>query len=120
VNIAAASFSFLFAPSNSAELATYYLLWISLFLGINVVWDIFTSRTPNFHLDRLTEKGDVLFSAASFCSSLLIIVGFFSHNVQQLSRDTMVPLILAGCSGLIKTIPAICPYKKGDGLPPED
>jgi hypothetical protein len=108
------------APSNSAELATYYLIWISLFLGINVVWDAFTSRTPKFHLERLTEKGDVLFSAASFCSSLLIITSFLSSHVQQLSRDTMVPLILAGFSGIIKTIPAICPYKKTDGLPPEE
>lgn len=108
------------APSNSADLATYYLFWISLFLGINVLWDVFTSRTPSFHMERLTEKGDVLFSAASFCSSLLIITGFISPHVQQLSRDTMVPLILAGFSGIIKTLPAICPYKKADGLPPED
>jgi hypothetical protein len=107
------------APSNSAELATYYLFWISVFLGINVIWDVCTSRTPRFHLERLTEKGDVLFSAASFCSSLLIIASFLSSHVQQLSRDTMVPLILAGFSGIIKTVPAICPYKKGDGLPPD-
>lgn len=109
--------SFALTPSNSAELGIYYLFWISLFLGINVIWDVCTSRTPSFHLERLTEKGDVLFSAASFCSSLLIITSFLSTNVQQLSRDTMVPLILAGFSGILKAFPAICPYKKGDSLP---
>ena len=110
---------FVLTPANPADLAVFYLFWISLFLGVNVAWDIATSRTPEFHLDRLKEKGDVLFSAASFCSSLLIIVSFLSMSVQQLSRDTMIPLILAGFSGLIRAFPAICPYKSGDGLPPE-
>ncbi|MGX1321800.1 hypothetical protein AB7M17_005253 [Bradyrhizobium sp. USDA 377] len=103
-------------PSNSSELAAYYLFWISLYLIVNVIWDVKTKRTPAFHLDRFKEKGDVLFSASSFCSSLLILVGLLSPTVRQLGKDTIVPLALAGFSGLIRAVPAICPYKSTDPL----
>lgn len=77
---------------------------------------IATKRTASFHMDRFKDKGDVLFSASSFCSALLILTGM-SPEVQQLGKDTLVPLVLAGFSGLIRALPALCPYKSTDVVP---
>ena len=105
-------------PSNLSELVAYYFAWTLLFLAINVIWDVATKRTPPFHLDRFKEKGDVLFSAAAFCSSLLILTSLESDAVQKVARDTTVPLILAGFSGLLRAIPALCPYRAVVGADP--
>jgi hypothetical protein len=118
VNLLSATLPYLLLPSDSGELAVYYLVWFSIFLTVNVGWDVLTKRTPRFHLDRFKDKGDVLFGASAFCSSLLILTGLISPGVQQLAKDTMVPLILAGFSGLIRALPSLCPYKASD-VPPE-
>ncbi len=98
-------------PPDSQHVVIYYLFWLVLFLSINVFWDIRTQKTPPFHLDHLKEKVPVLYDAATFCSSLLIITGMASHSVQALARDTTLPLLLAGFSGLLRSLPVLCPYK---------
>lgn len=95
-------------------MAAYYFVWIAVFLLTNVVWDIRTKRTPVFHLDRLKDKSDVVYNAVAFCSSLLILVALVSPTVQGLGKDTTVPIILAGFSGLLRALPALCPYKSTD------
>jgi hypothetical protein len=109
--------TYLFLPSNTGEMSVCYFVWISFFLIVNVAWDIKSRRTPTFHLDRFKDKGDVLFSASAFCSSILILGGLLSPRVQELAKDTTVPLILAGFSGLVRAIPALCPYKSTDNIP---
>jgi hypothetical protein len=98
-------------------MAGYYFIWISAFLLINVVWDWRSAYTANFHLEKLKDKGDVIHNAVTFCSSLLILTGLISAQVQELGRDTMIPLFLAGFSGLIRSLPALCPYKASDVRP---
>lgn len=100
-------------------MAGFYFVWIAIFLGVNIVWDIQTRRTPKFHLDRLKDKYDVVYNAIAFCSSLLILVSLVSPTVQKLGKDTTVPLILAGFSGLLRALPALCPYKSTEAHSPE-
>lgn len=95
-------------------MAGFYFVWISVFLLVNVVWDINSPRTPPFHLHRMTEKYDVVYNAATFCSGLLILVALVSPTVAKLGKDTTVPLILAGIASLLRAVPAICPYKPDD------
>jgi hypothetical protein len=53
----------------------------------------------------MKDKGEILYNASTFRSSLLILTSL------QLAKGTTVPLILAGFSGLIRAIPAFCPYE---------
>lgn len=98
-------------PPDTQHVVIYYLFWLLLFLVVNILWDIRTDKTPPFHLDHLKDKVGVLYEAATFCSSLLIITGMASHSVQALARDTTLPLLLAGISGLLRSVPVLCPYK---------
>ena len=103
--------SYVVLPSDTAKLTIYYLFWMSLFIAINTIWDIWTPKTPKFHIAVMKDKQTVLYDAATFCSSLLIITAIASPTVRQISKDTTLPLLIAGASGLLRTIPALCPYK---------
>lgn len=98
-------------PSDTGHLTVYYLFWIVLFVSVNTIWDIRTKKTPTFHLAKLREKADVLHHAATFCSSLLIITALISPAVGHLATETAIPMILAGGSGILRAIPALCPYE---------
>jgi len=80
-------------------------------LFINVVWDVVTRKTPKFHISGLRDKISVLFSAAGFCSNLLLILRIFFPSIGNLA-DTPLALVLAGATGMLWTIPAICPYDR--------
>lgn len=86
-----------------------------LYGGINLLWDIRTTKTPPFHITKISGKVGVLHNAATFASSLLVMVGLFDERVRQLAGDTVVPLLLAGFSGLLVTLSEICPYKPSKG-----
>jgi hypothetical protein len=102
---------YLLLPPDSEHVCVYYLFWLALFLVINVFWDAKTDKTPPFHLDLLKTKVNILYDAATFCSSLLIVTGLISNSVKALSHDTMLPLLIAGISGVLRSLPAVCPYK---------
>ncbi|MEH3118279.1 MAG: hypothetical protein PGN25_12005 [Methylorubrum populi] len=106
-----AVFKVVFLPADVGEMTVYYLIWISIFFFINIFWDIRTSKTPSFHIANMKDKMDVLYGASTFCSSLLILIGLVSPTVKQLAKDTILPLILAGCAGILRGIPSLCPYK---------
>lgn len=100
-----------FFPSDVNQMTVFYLIWIGLFFIINTIWDIFTDKTPTFHIAMMKDKMDVLYGASTFCSSLLILIGLVSPEVGKLSKDTILPLVLAGGAGLLRGLPALCPYK---------
>ena len=104
-------FRYLFAPQSATELAIYYLLWISIFLFINITWDIFTPKTETFHISRMKDKISTVHSASFFCSSLLLLLSVVEPPLFALAKDTYVPIILAGASGLLSSSPALCPYE---------
>ncbi|WP_159096868.1 hypothetical protein [Pseudovibrio sp. Alg231-02] len=99
-----------FFPSNNVDLAKYYLFWILLFMFINIVWDFFSKATDKFTIGALKTKHDTLYAAATFASSLLLLISVFEPSVKVVMGTTHIPIILAGCSGLLQTISALCPY----------
>lgn len=110
-NTLAAGAKLAFFPSDVNQMTVFYLIWIGLFFSINTVWDIITDKTPSFHIAMMKDKMDVLYGASTFCSSLLILIGLASPEVGKLSKDTILPLVLAGGAGLLRGLPALCPYK---------
>ncbi|MBY5935333.1 hypothetical protein KUV51_20165 [Tateyamaria omphalii] len=98
-------------PSTSEHLGIFYLTWIGLFLFVHLVWDAKSAETPGFHLRRLESKFSVLFSAATFSSSFIVILSVPFAPVRLLLADTSLPLVLSGFSGLLLSIPALCPYE---------
>jgi hypothetical protein len=100
-----------YAPANSAELAIFYAVWATLFVVVNVIWDIFTDETPKFHFVHVSEKVEVLFAATTFASSLLLVIGIFDDVILKLAGEAKVPIFLAGASGLLISLRQLCPYQ---------
>ena len=100
----------LFFPTDITSLTICYLAWITCFVTVNIVWDVYSDRTPPFHISHLRDKVSVLHSAAAFSSSLLIIISLVNPAVDKIARDTIVPLVLAALAGMFMTLPAVCPY----------
>lgn len=59
----------------------------------------------------MRDKVTVAYDAATFCSSILIISALISPTVRAISKDTTIPLIIAAVSGILRALPALCPYK---------
>lgn len=108
-------FEFLY-PTSKIGVTYFYLFWSSIFVAIHMVWDWKSPNTPRFHILNLKSKINVLFSATTFCSSVLILLSLINRDLFQILGNVTVPLFLAGASGILLTIPEICPYK----LPPND
>lgn len=97
-------------PRNVGELSTFYLTWTVLYMSVNIVWDIKSPHTPAFHISDMRSKVPTAWSASSMCSSLLLVLSIFSQSVRQLAQDTLVPVLLAGISGILLGIGELCPY----------
>lgn len=97
-------------PSNLQEVAYFYSIWIGLYVAINIVWDIFSKRTEPFHISQMNNKISVLYNASTFTSSLLVLLGGIFSEVRGVAGDTVVPLLLAGLSGLMIGVAGLCPY----------
>jgi hypothetical protein len=111
---------YVLAPNDLRHLTVFYLVWIVVFLVVNIAWDCLTPLTPNFRIHSLRGKIGVLHGGAAFCSSLLIISALIDEEVAKIARDTVIPLILAGFSGMLLTAPAMCPYAAVATVPNAD
>ncbi|MBX9589567.1 MAG: hypothetical protein K2X43_09695 [Hyphomonadaceae bacterium] len=96
-------------PHDKAELGKFYFFIIALCLSINIIWDICTSKTPRFHLDRLSEKVITVVAATTIASSLLVCMAVVDPKVYTLIGDFTLTLVLAGVAGLLVSIPEIDP-----------
>ena len=103
--------SSIIAPQTVQEPPIFYLFWILAYLTVNIVWDIRSGRTPPFHVAHMSAKTTVAFHDASFTSSLLIVVGLLDKDTMKVAGDTMLPLVLAGLSGVFFSVSEICPYR---------
>lgn len=97
-------------PSSSRQLFIFYVAWISLFFGINLLWDVFSPLTPVFHLHRIRDKVGTLYAASTFCSSLLRLISLFDSDVAKIAGDTLLPMIQAAMTGLLHSVGEICPH----------
>lgn len=111
VGLAAKTLALLFSPSESSGVAEFYAIWITLFLLVNVGWDILTPRTASFHLSHISEKVDTLFSATTFASSFYLLLTIFQQTQTVLSGSAKVPLVISAFSGVLVSIKYLCPYE---------
>ena len=100
----------IFAPAAPEHIGVFYLFWMSLFISINIIWDIRSKYTESFHISKMSNKTAVVYNAATFCSSFLLLLAVFQPPARVLAGDVFVPLALAGFSGVTQSIGAICPY----------
>jgi hypothetical protein len=98
-------------PSSSRQLFIFYVAWLSVFLGINLLWDVLSPLTPVFHLHRIRDKVGTLYAASTFCSSLLLLISLFDSGVAKVAGETLLPMIQAGMTGLLHSIGEICPHE---------
>lgn len=99
------------APQTPGEVPVFYLFWVALFCAINIIWDVRSGRTPAFHIGNLGQKTPVAFSAASFVSSLLLLIGLLDKATMKVAGDTYVPILLAGMEGSLIALQDLRPYK---------
>jgi hypothetical protein len=101
----------MFSPTESSGVAEFYAIWITIFLLVNICWDILTPRTDGFHLSHLSEKVDTLFSATTFASSIYLLFTVFQQEQTVLSGSAKIPLIISAISGALVSIKYLCPYE---------
>jgi hypothetical protein len=111
VTIVLLIFHIVLAPSDVNELMYFYLVWIVMFLLINIVWDIYSPNTPKFHFSEIGGKVTLLHPASFLCSSILIIVACINPQVWKLAEEIKIPILLTGISGILTSVSACCPYK---------
>jgi hypothetical protein len=106
----------MFVPTQDSGVGEFYALWMTLFVLINVAWDVLTPRTDPFHLVHLPEKVDTLFSATTFASSLFLLLTIFQKETLEISGASKVPIVISGISGLLISLRYLCPYE----IPPRN
>lgn len=99
-----------FSPNTLVELGIYYFIWMVIFIGINIVWDIYSPRTKSFHFSMLKSKTPTAYAAATFSSSFVVLLSIVNKSVASVVGETYLPLILAGITGVLHSISEICPY----------
>jgi hypothetical protein len=110
VSFFSATADLLFRPGGSSGVTVFYAIWITIFLFVNIVWDIRSSNTGKFHIGHLSEKIDTLFSATTFASSLFLILAIFQDSLVSLAKDSQIPIFISGISGVLISLRYLCPY----------
>lgn len=100
----------IFSPAEVSQVGIFYLFWMSLFVGINIIWDILSKKTGPFHPKKLKDKTSMAFAASTFCSSLIILLSIFQPSVAKAVGDAVAPLVLVGVIGLLNALGEICPH----------
>lgn len=100
-----------FAPSTTDQIPTFYCVWMLIYIAVHIVWDARSERTPSFNVVRLAQRHHLIYSGATFASSLLIVLGVLTNSVRELISDTALPLLIAGGSGILSSISAAAPYR---------
>lgn len=104
----------IYNPNSADKVSIFYLFWISVYVLIHVVWDIRSKYTRAFHISKLASKTSAAYNAATFASSLLILLSFIQPPLRPIVGDIVTPLILAGLSGVLQSVGALCPYDAKD------
>lgn len=99
-----------FKPVSFSDLGAYYLFWITLFMMVNIVWDVATPHTDRFHFSFLKSKTTTAYAAATFSNSFIILLSSVQPEVAKIVGDAIAPLVLAGFIGVLHSISDICPY----------
>ncbi|MCW5699272.1 MAG: hypothetical protein KIT00_05485 [Rhodospirillales bacterium] len=96
-------------PASGQEVGFFYLFWIVLFVLIHVVWDAFSPETEPFHLGRLKGKIEILYAAANFSTSLLLIIAVCKPTMFKTLVDITLPIIFSAITGMLVSLSALSP-----------
>lgn len=100
----------LVAPADQRQGVVFFFFWIAAYTAVYLTWDIISDQTPPFHLSQLAGKTYVIWNAATFANSVLLIVSVFSQSARALVDAAMVPIIMVALAGLMISVSALCPY----------
>ncbi len=107
--------SFLFHPDGEEGVTRFYFVWMVAYVAVHFAWDWWSSQTPPFCAERLTNRGlPTVFNAATFATSLLLLLALWHNTLVSLLGDTSLPLMVAGLSGVIQSFGALAPPKMKD------
>lgn len=99
-----------FVPETKDDISQFYLIVVFVFIAINIIWDIVSSKTPPFVLKSLKTKVSVVFSAATFGSSLLFLLSLADRNLLPLLGDMTVPIVVSGVGGVLVSVADLSPH----------
>ena len=103
---------FLFYPDGKEAITKFYFVYMSIYLLIHFLWDWLSPQTPAFSAERFSARGlPMVFNAATFATSLLLLLALWHNTLASLLGDTTLPLIVAGFSGMIQSFSALVPPK---------
>lgn len=102
--------SWILFPHTKGELVKFYFLWITVYMAIHMIWDAVTRHTPPFHFGSMGGKISTLFGASTLASSILLLTGLVDGITEKMIGDTVLPLLLAGMSGMLVGLSGLCPY----------
>ncbi len=110
-----AHLSFILSPADKDEVTRFYLVWILTFVLGHFLWDWRSTKTPPFSVERLKERSfPTIYNAANFATSLLLLIALWQNQVMRLIGDTVLPLIIAGFSGVLQAIIGFAPPRRPD------
>ncbi len=100
-------------PENVQELCKFYLFLSLFYLLIHLVWEHFDKSAENFSLKRLPQKMDIIYAAATFATSVFLIIILMDLGNPLRTDDVMaLPFTLAGLTGLCSSLGALQPQRK--------
>lgn len=104
--------SFLY-PENVQELCKFYLFISLIFLIFHLVWEHLDKGAENFSLKRLSQKMDIIYAAATFATSVFLVIIILDLDNPLKTDDIMaLPFTLASLTGLCSSLGALQPQRK--------
>ncbi|ETO43455.1 hypothetical protein [Morganella sp. EGD-HP17] len=100
-------------PENVQELCKFYLFLSLFYLLIHLAWEHFDKSVENFSLKRLPQKMDIIYAAATFATSVFLIIILMDLGNPLRTDDVMaLPFTLAGLTGLCSSLGSLQPQRK--------
>jgi fatty acid desaturase len=103
--------SILLYPATKEEITIFYLFWTVLYIAIHLFWEWSIGK---FKLIKLKSKVPVLFSATSFATSIILLLSLTDPNLFKIVGDSVIPLIIAGLSGVLFGLSELVPTPAAD------
>ncbi|QPE15737.1 hypothetical protein [Providencia sp. PROV147] len=100
-------------PENVQELCKFYLFLSLIYLLVHLIWEHFDKGAENFSLKRLPQKMDIIYAAATFATSVFLVIIILDLGNPLKTDDIMaLPFTLASLTGLCSSLGALQPQRK--------
>lgn len=107
---AAAMIETWYFPHNTQQLMQFYVVICLVYLLIHLFWDWRSTETPPFSLKNIKYRADLVFSGATFASSLFyILIMLDLENPLRTADIFIMPMLLSGFSGMMLSLANLVP-----------